>query len=79
MCNEIVMVPGTVTCIYCAVNAHWERHIFELPVIPEGMQWEIVAYTADEKAKEDGRKVGNTIDLMERSVMVLIAKSDQLI
>ena len=62
--------------IYCAVNAHWERHVYELPIIPEGMQWEIVAYTADEKGREDGRKVGNTAELESRSVMVLVARSE---
>ena len=60
--------------IYCAVNAHWETKVFELPIIPEGMHWEIVAYTADEKGKSDGREVSGAIDLMARSVMVLIAR-----
>ena len=29
--------------IYIPVNAHWETHTFELPVIPEGMHWYLAA------------------------------------
>ena len=27
--------------ILIAVNAHWEEHVYELPRLPEGMEWEI--------------------------------------
>ena len=39
--------------IYVAVNAHWEAHSFELPVIPEGMSWYVVC-RADGESGTDG-------------------------
>ena len=29
------------TFIYVAVNAHWEEHSFELPIIPDGYEWKV--------------------------------------
>lgn len=29
--------------IYIAVNAHWEEHTFNLPIIPDGMKWHMAA------------------------------------
>ncbi len=60
--------------IYCAVNAYWEEQTFELPIIPEGMQWRIVEYTADDKDKFDGQPVDGKVKLIGRSVMIIIAQ-----
>ncbi len=58
--------------IYCAVNAHWEPHTLELPIIPAGMEWHVVAYTGD--AALDGSSSDGTAELMPRSLMLLIAQ-----
>jgi glycogen operon protein len=57
--------------IYCAVNAYWENVSFELPVIPDGMEWETVAYSGDDKAKYD-KAAGNSVTLMARSLMLFL-------
>ena len=59
--------------IYCGVNSHWEEHTLELPQIPEGMTWKIVAYSADTSHKSHKTENGS-ITLMPRSLMVLIAR-----
>ncbi len=60
--------------IYCAYNSHWEEHSFELPIIPEGMNWRIDMYSADEKFKSKGKETKGTVTLMPRSSMILIGK-----
>lgn len=60
--------------IYCAVNAHWEEHTFELPIIPQGMEWRIIVYSADpEGICKENICVGN-VRLTSRSFMLLIGK-----
>jgi glycogen operon protein len=58
--------------IYCAYNAHWEWHTFELPIIPAGMSWKVVVASADESLASVGQVIGGTYDLMPRSCVVLI-------
>lgn len=53
---------------------YWEEQTFELPIIPEGMQWRIVEYTADDKDKFDGQPVDGKVKLIGRSVMIIIAQ-----
>lgn len=60
------------TFIYCAVNAHWEPHTIKLPVVPEGMEWKIIAYTGD--ASMDDKNANAQVDLMPRSLMLLAAQ-----
>jgi glycogen operon protein len=60
--------------IYCAVNAHWEEHTLELPVIPEGMEWRIYAYTGDPENKYGGNVCKDNVRVMPRSVMILEGK-----
>jgi glycogen operon protein len=60
--------------IYCAVNAHWEEHTLELPIIPEGMEWRIFAYTGDPENQYSGNICKGNVRVMPRSVMVLIGK-----
>ena len=63
--------------IYVAVNAHWEDHVFKLPIVPEGMKWH-TAMISGEKAfmpgKEALRKEQEELHLSARSTAVLIAK-----
>lgn len=62
--------------IYCGVNAHWEEHQLELPIIPEGMNWKIIAYTGDPDGKQKGWICYDHILLMPRSLMLLIGSRD---
>ena len=62
--------------IYLAYNAHWEEHSFELPIIPEGMRWSVVLYSADTKMETTGTKVENRVNLLQRSSMLLIGKRE---
>ena len=57
--------------IYCAVNAYWETKTFRLPVIPDGMEWEIYCSTGDRNDESSGRKAFGEIELMARSLAVL--------
>lgn len=59
--------------IYCGVNSHWEDHTLELPQLPEGKRWKIVAYTADRKHDTHEKVEGNEIRLISRSIMVLVS------
>ncbi len=44
------------TFIFVAVNAHWEEHYFELPVIPEGYKWNVYCRSdVDDRSYLDGR------------------------
>jgi glycogen operon protein len=31
--------------VYVAMNMHWETHLFELPELPQRMQWHVFANT----------------------------------
>ncbi len=55
--------------IYIAVNAHWEEHVFELPVIPEGYSWSLALGSGD-----TGISDAASVRLMPRSTAVLIGK-----
>ena len=59
--------------IYCGVNTHWESASLELPVIPAGMSWHKVAYTAEETYEEEPVGFGS-ITLEPRSLMLLVGK-----
>ncbi len=63
--------------IYVAVNAHWEKHDFELPVIPKEFLWYQFADTYDEDDiadKTEKLKDQNQICVNERSIKILLAK-----
>ncbi|MCR4838115.1 MAG: glycogen debranching protein GlgX [Eubacterium sp.] len=63
--------------LYCAVNAFWEEKSFGLPKLPEDYTWKIYAYTGDPEGRCEGSASGNEVQLMPRSLMVLVArKSD---
>lgn len=59
--------------IYCGVNSHWENHTLELPIVPEGMQWRVAAYTGDKNGSLTGCTVAGNFGLMPRSSVVLVA------
>ena len=68
---------GSDVYIYVAVNAHWEEHCFELPILPEAFNWYLAfeAYgTASEPGKEKRLPSGNILTLGPRTTAVLIGK-----
>lgn len=62
--------------IYCAVNTYWEAQSFELPIIPAGMCWHKVAYTADNTHEEEQIGFG-PVTLAPRSLLLLVGKSNR--
>ncbi len=66
--------------IYVAVNAHWEGHEFELPIVPQGYRWKVVINSYDGEAEDDSEhgasKSGRELAVMPRSTAVLIAEKD---
>ena len=55
--------------IYIAVNAYWEDHTFNLPIIPDGYTWKLVL-----ESSISGYKGENSIRLGSRSTAILIAQ-----
>ncbi len=62
--------------IYFAVNTHWEEHTFELPILPTGMEWRIVSYSADPENQWEGNVCIGNVHLASRSTMVLLGTMD---
>ena len=65
------------TFIYVAVNAHWEEHWFEIPVLPEEYRWRLSfnteGYAAEPgKERELDRQDGMMIKV--RTIVVLIGE-----
>ncbi len=62
--------------IFVAVNAHWEEHVFTLPVMPEGFVWHL-SFEANGVSSDPGKEKrlpGQTeFHLGPRSTAVLIA------
>ncbi|MBE5822892.1 MAG: glycogen debranching protein GlgX [Butyrivibrio sp.] len=63
--------------IYMAVNAHWEAHTFELPIIPKDKKW-YLAFRSDDISTDVGKeykiKDQSHIDLGPRTTAILITK-----
>jgi len=74
---------GTVDddAIYMAINMHWEMHGFELPKLPNGVNWHIFANTGME-SPEDIWKIGKEKKLVDvdeilvgpKSIVVLVGR-----
>ncbi|MGF1492661.1 MAG: glycogen debranching protein GlgX [Microcoleaceae cyanobacterium] len=67
--------------IYVAMNMHWETYIFELPRLPDGLQWHIFVNTgcvsphdAWEPGMEPLLENQSSILLGDRSVVILVGK-----
>ena len=63
--------------IYVVVNAHWEEHVFHLPVIPAGMQWYLACDSSGISAAPGEEVALNTFEsykLTARSTAVLLAR-----
>jgi glycogen operon protein len=67
--------------LYVAMNVHWEAHWFDLPGLPEGMQWHVAANTgalSPDDIREPGQEPllpdqGGLL-VGDRSVVVLVGK-----
>lgn len=67
------------TYIYVLINAHWEAHTFELPIIPAGLQWHLVCRsgrTADPLGQEPAPEPPMQLTLGPRETAVLISSGD---
>ena len=63
--------------IYVLVNAHWEDHVFRLPIIPAGMQWYLSCDSSGISAAPGEEQALNTFEsylLTARSTAVLPAR-----
>jgi len=63
--------------IYVMVNAHWESHVFTLPVVPKGYEWYLVSESGGRSyAPGKEKKMGSITDwkLDERMSAVLVAR-----
>lgn len=62
--------------IYLCVNAHWESHEFELPIVPAEVNWHLVL-TSSEKTRQSidfqNLNYRRRIQLQERSVALFLA------
>ena len=58
--------------LYLAVNAHWESHLYRLPVVPAGFRWKkVLASSPAARLKKDSAAVP------ARSVLLLIAEKSK--
>ena len=65
--------------IYVAVNAHWEEHEFELPIVPEGFSWKLTFDSngiSSDVGKEKKDIPQDKEKLGPRSSVILIANKD---
>ena len=59
------------TFLYLTVNAHWEEHVFRLPIIPQGLTWKIkTASSFDAELRR-----GEEVLVPARSTVLLISES----
>ena len=67
------------TFIYVCVNAHWEPHEYELPIVPEGFLWKTAFDTRGVSfAPGEEETAGNQkkVELAARSMCVMIAQKN---
>ncbi len=60
--------------IYVALNAHWEEHYFELPVVPEGFKWRVYLRSDMDLGPDDSRSAEGGISIGPRTSAILIAE-----
>ncbi|SDC28032.1 glycogen operon protein [Pelagirhabdus alkalitolerans] len=66
---------------YIAINAHWESHTVELPMLPNHLKWHLAVNTDKGEGEEcfcdisDMPVVEHTIELAYRSVIILFAST----
>jgi isoamylase len=67
--------------IYLGMNMHWESHWFELPSLPDGLQWHVFANTGAPEGQEIWQpgdepllEFQGGLEVAERSVVILVGK-----
>lgn len=61
--------------LYLAINAHWEDHVFRLPIIPAGFRWRMeTASSGSGRLTEDGG-----VFVPARSVVMLEGLKDTVV
>ena len=60
--------------IYLIINAHWEDHVYRLPIIPEGYRWKIELASSDDR--EFREEIGE-VSVPARSVVLLVAEPER--
>ena len=63
---------------YMAFNMHWEPHQFDLPKLPEGMEWELIVDTHSEKNYEGKIIDGISFNVRERTIAVFKSKKSSI-
>ena len=65
--------------LYIAVNAHWEEHQFELPLLPVGMNWHLAfdSYHDISSSPGEEKRLENASEilLMPRTTSILVGKA----
>lgn len=62
--------------IYCGVNAHWESHALELPILPAGLEWRVYA-SSDRMEKKGSKAADRKLVLEPRSLTVLVSEKEK--
>jgi isoamylase len=67
--------------VYVAMNMHWETHWFDLPGLPDGMRWHVMANTGVpsptdiwKAGEEPLLEPSNGLVVSDRSVVILLGK-----
>ena len=65
---------------YFAYNMHWEKHDFELPKLPNDLEWSVLVDTSVEQIKENNnmKDLGRVITVNDRSIVVFMSKKKEL-
>lgn len=61
---------------YLAFNMHWEKHEFDLPKLPDNMQWHVLADTTEDRIRNELKPIANQKQYLvnSRSAVVFVGK-----
>lgn len=60
--------------VYVAMNMHWEDHCFEIPALPNGLQWHLSVDTSA-SPPDDSYEVGAEPRLQDQHALLMAARS----
>ena len=65
---------------YFAYNMNWEKHDFELPKLPNDLEWSVLVDTSVEQIIENNnmKDLGRIITVNDRSIVVFMSKKKEL-
>ncbi len=80
-CNNELNQAAAGQFIYVIMNMHWEAHVFELPAMPEGMEWHVAVNTSMQEPEDifdSGSEpvIENKMEVLAgaRSIMILVCR-----